>query len=183
MTRITPCLWFDTEGEEAAAFYVSLFKNSRITDVSRYGEAGPRPAGTVMVVCFELDGQPFTALNGGPEFTFNEAISFQIDCSSQEEVDHYWEGLTAGGEEGPCGWLKDRYGVSWQVVPERGHRPAPGPGCRAVAAGDGGHDDDEEDRHRGREGGRRQRPDPRRSYRLREGQEGTKVRSGPAAAA
>jgi predicted 3-demethylubiquinone-9 3-methyltransferase (glyoxalase superfamily) len=117
MTRITPCLWFDTEGEEAAAFYVSLFKNSRITDVSRYGEAGPRPAGTVMVVSFELDGQPFTALNGGPEFTFDEAISFQIDCSSQDEVDHYWEGLTAGGEEGPCGWLKDRYGVSWQVVP------------------------------------------------------------------
>jgi predicted 3-demethylubiquinone-9 3-methyltransferase (glyoxalase superfamily) len=117
MTRITPCLWFDTEGEEAAAFYVSLFKNSRITEVSRYGDAGPRPAGTVMVVAFELDGQPFTALNGGPEFTFNEAISLQIDCSSQEEVDHYWEGLTAGGEEGPCGWLKDRYGVSWQVVP------------------------------------------------------------------
>jgi predicted 3-demethylubiquinone-9 3-methyltransferase (glyoxalase superfamily) len=94
-----------------------LFKNSRITEVSRYGDAGPRPAGTVMVVAFELDGQPFTALNGGPEFTFNEAISLQIDCSSQEEVDHYWEGLTAGGEEGPCGWLKDRYGVSWQVVP------------------------------------------------------------------
>jgi predicted 3-demethylubiquinone-9 3-methyltransferase (glyoxalase superfamily) len=117
MTRITPCLWFDTEGEEAAAFYVSLFKNSRITDVARYGESGPRPAGTVMVVSFELDGQPFTALNGGPEFTFDEAISFQIDCSSQDEVDHYWEGLTAGGEEGPCGWLKDRYGVSWQVVP------------------------------------------------------------------
>jgi predicted 3-demethylubiquinone-9 3-methyltransferase (glyoxalase superfamily) len=85
--------------------------------VSRYGEAGPRPAGTVMVVSFELDGQPFTALNGGPEFTFDEAISFQVDCSSQDEVDHYWEGLTAGGEEGPCGWLKDRYGVSWQVVP------------------------------------------------------------------
>jgi predicted 3-demethylubiquinone-9 3-methyltransferase (glyoxalase superfamily) len=117
MTRITPCLWFDTEGEEAAAFYVSLFKNSRITDVARYGESGPRPAGTVMVVSFELDGQPFTALNGGPEFTFDEAISFQIDCSSQDEVDHYREGLTAGGEEGPCGWLKDRYGVSWQVVP------------------------------------------------------------------
>jgi predicted 3-demethylubiquinone-9 3-methyltransferase (glyoxalase superfamily) len=117
MTRITPCLWFDTEGEEAAAFYVSLFKNSRITDVARYGESGPRPAGTVMVVSFELDGQPFTALNGGPEFTFDEAISFQIDCSSQDEVDHYWEGLTTGGEEGPCGWLKDRYGVSWQVVP------------------------------------------------------------------
>ena len=96
MTRITPCLWFDTEGEEAATFYVSLFKNSRITEVSRYGEAGPRPAGTVMVVSFELDGQPFTALNGGPEFTFNEAISFQIDCQTQEEVDYYWDALTDG---------------------------------------------------------------------------------------
>ena len=96
MTRITPCLWFDTEGEEAATFYVSLFKNSRITEVSRYGEAGPRPAGTVMVVSFELDGQPFTALNGGPEFTFSEAISFQIDCQSQEEVDYYWDGLDRG---------------------------------------------------------------------------------------
>ena len=138
MTRITPCLWFDTEGEEAATFYVSLFKNSRITEVSRYGEAGPRPAGSVMVVSFELDGQPFTALNGGPEFTFDEAISFQIDCSSQDEVDRYWEGLTAGGEEGPCGWLKDRYGVSWQVVPSELitllQDPDPGRSQRAMAA-------------------------------------------------
>ena len=138
MTRITPCLWFDTEGEEAATFYVSLFKNSRITDVSRYGEAGPRPAGTVMVVSFELDGQPFTALNGGPEFTFDEAISFQIDCQSQEEVDHYWGALTEGGEEGPCGWLKDRYGVSWQVVPSALialiQDPDPGRSQRAMAA-------------------------------------------------
>ena len=138
MTRITPCLWFDTEGEEAATFYVSLFKNSRITEVSRYGEAGPRPAGSVMVVSFELDGQPFTALNGGPEFTFSEAISFQIDCQSQEEVDHYWDGLTAGGEEGPCGWLKDRYGVSWQVVPSALiallQDPDPGRSQRAMAA-------------------------------------------------
>jgi predicted 3-demethylubiquinone-9 3-methyltransferase (glyoxalase superfamily) len=138
MTRITPCLWFDTEGEEAATFYVSLFKNSRITEVSRYGEAGPRPAGTVMVVSFELDGQPFTALNGGPEFTFSEAISFQIDCQSQEEVDYYWDGLTAGGEEGPCGWLKDRYGVSWQVVPSALialiQDPDPGRSQRAMAA-------------------------------------------------
>ena len=138
MTRITPCLWFDTEGEEAAAFYVSLFKNSRITDVSRYGEAGPRPAGTVMVVSFELDGQPFTALNGGPEFTFNEAISLQVDCQTQEEVDYYWDGLTAGGEEGPCGWLKDRYGVSWQVVPNALitliQDPDPGRSKRAMAA-------------------------------------------------
>ena len=138
MTRITPCLWFDTDGEEAATFYVSLFKNSRITEVSRYGEAGPRPAGTVMVVSFELDGQPFTALNGGPEFTFSEAISFQIDCQSQEEVDYYWDGLTAGGEEGPCGWLKDRYGVSWQVVPSALitllQDPDPGRSQRAMAA-------------------------------------------------
>jgi predicted 3-demethylubiquinone-9 3-methyltransferase (glyoxalase superfamily) len=138
MTRITPCLWFDTEGEEAATFYVSLFKNSRITDVSRYGEAGPRPAGTVMVVSFELDGQPFTALNGGPEFTFDEAISFQIDCQSQEEVDYYWGALTEGGEEGPCGWLKDRYGVSWQVVPSAlialSQDPDPGRSQRAMAA-------------------------------------------------
>ena len=138
MTRITPCLWFDTEGEEAATFYVSLFKNSRITDVSRYGEAGPRRAGTVMVVSFELDGQPFTALNGGPEFTFDEAISFQIDCQSQEEVDYYWGALTEGGEEGPCGWLKDRYGVSWQVVPSALialiQDPDPGRSQRAMAA-------------------------------------------------
>jgi predicted 3-demethylubiquinone-9 3-methyltransferase (glyoxalase superfamily) len=138
MTTITPCLWFDTEGEEAATFYVSLFKNSRITEVSRYGEAGPRPAGTVMVVSFELDGRPFTALNGGPEFTFSEAISFQVDCQSQEEVDYYWDGLSAGGEEGPCGWLKDRYGVSWQVVPRALiallQDPDPGRSQRAMAA-------------------------------------------------
>jgi predicted 3-demethylubiquinone-9 3-methyltransferase (glyoxalase superfamily) len=119
MPRITPCLWFDTQGEEAAAFYTSVFPNSRIVDVARYGEAGPRPAGSVMTVTFELDGQPYVALNGGPEFTFNEAISLQIDCGSQEEVDAYWSRLTEGGEEGPCGWLKDRYGVSWQVVPSR----------------------------------------------------------------
>jgi len=119
MTKLTPCLWFDTQGEEAADFYTSVFANSRILDVSRYGEAGPRPAGTVMTVSFELDGQKFLALNGGPQFVFNEAISFQIDCRTQEEVDHYWDRLGEGGEAGPCGWLKDRYGVSWQVVPSR----------------------------------------------------------------
>jgi predicted 3-demethylubiquinone-9 3-methyltransferase (glyoxalase superfamily) len=118
-TTITPCLWFDTEGEEAAAFYVSIFKNSRILNIARYGDAGPRPAGSAMTVLFELDGQRFVALNGGPEFTFSEAISFQIDCRSQEEVDEYWSRLGDGGEEGPCGWLKDRYGVSWQIVPAR----------------------------------------------------------------
>jgi predicted 3-demethylubiquinone-9 3-methyltransferase (glyoxalase superfamily) len=119
MQKITPCLWFDTEGEEAAKFYTSLFPNSRIVDVSRYGEAGPRPAGTVMTVDFELDGQKFVSLNGGPNFTFNEAISFQVSCANQEEVDTYWSTLSEGGEEGPCGWLKDRFGVSWQIVPDR----------------------------------------------------------------
>ncbi|MGZ4637542.1 MAG: VOC family protein [Actinomycetes bacterium] len=117
MQRITPCLWFDTEGEEAATFYTSVFKNSRILSVTRYGEAGPRPAGLVLTVTFELDGQEFVALNGGPEFTFNEALSLQVRCDSQTEVDEYWARLTEGGQEGPCGWLKDKYGVSWQVVP------------------------------------------------------------------
>ncbi len=120
MPAITPCLWFDTQGQEAAELYVSVFPNSRILNTSYYGEAGPREAGTVLTVEFELDGQRFTALNGGPEFTFNEAVSFQIDCADQDEVDHYWSRLTAdGGEEGPCGWLKDRFGLSWQVVPRR----------------------------------------------------------------
>jgi predicted 3-demethylubiquinone-9 3-methyltransferase (glyoxalase superfamily) len=118
MESITPCLWFDTEGEDAANFYVSLFPNSRIVSVNRYGEAGPRAAGSVMTVDFELDGQPYVALNGGPEFKFNEAVSFQISCADQDEVDHYWDKLGEGGEHGPCGWLKDRYGLSWQVIPE-----------------------------------------------------------------
>jgi len=116
---ITPCLWFDTQGEEAAAFYTSVFPDSRIRAVSHYGEAGPRPAGMAMMVDFELNGRRFLALNGGPEFTFNESISFTIECAGQDEVDHYWDQLSEGGEEGPCGWLKDRYGVSWQVVPNR----------------------------------------------------------------
>ncbi len=117
--RITPCLWFDGRGEEAAEFYTSIFPNSRITEVARHGEAGPGEPGTVMVVSFELDGQKFVALNGGPQFTFSEAISFQIDCESQDEVDYYWDALTDGGEAGPCGWAKDRFGLSWQVVPRR----------------------------------------------------------------
>jgi predicted 3-demethylubiquinone-9 3-methyltransferase (glyoxalase superfamily) len=116
--RITPNLWFDTEAEEAAAFYTSIFKNSRIVNTTHYTEAGPRDAGMVMTVEFEFDGQRIVAINGGPEFTFSEAISLQINCADQDEVDYYWERLTAGGEEGPCGWLKDRYGLSWQVVPE-----------------------------------------------------------------
>ena len=119
MQKITPCLWFDTQGEEAAAFYTSVFPNSRILEVTRYGSAGPRPEGTVMTVTFELDGQQFVALNGGPEFTFNEAISFQVDCETQEEVDTFWTRLSEGGEEGPCGWLEDKFGVSWQIVPTR----------------------------------------------------------------
>ena len=117
MHDITPWLWFDTEAEEAATFYTSVFPSSKIVDVARYGSAGPRPEGTVMTVSFELDGQEFVALNGGPEFTFNEAISFQVSCETQEEVDAFWNALSEGGEEGPCGWLKDRFGVSWQIVP------------------------------------------------------------------
>jgi predicted 3-demethylubiquinone-9 3-methyltransferase (glyoxalase superfamily) len=117
MPGITPMLWFDTQAEEAARFYTSLFPNSRITAVSHYGEAGPRPAGTVLTVAFELDGQPFTALNGGPEFTFSEAISFVIDCKDQDEVDYYWDKLSDGGLEHNCGWVKDRFGLWWQVVP------------------------------------------------------------------
>lgn len=121
--RIAPCLWFDDQAEEAARFYVSIFKDSRIAKVSRYGEAGReihgRPAGSVMTVDFELDGQPFTALNGGPVFKFNEAVSFQVNCETQEEIDHYWDKLSQGGDEKAqqCGWLKDRFGLSWQVVP------------------------------------------------------------------
>jgi predicted 3-demethylubiquinone-9 3-methyltransferase (glyoxalase superfamily) len=119
MPKLTPCLWFDTKGEDAAELYTSVFPNSKILDVARYGSAGPRPEGTVMTVSFELDGQKFLALNGGPNFKFNEAVSFQIHCRDQEEVDHYWERLGEGGEPGPCGWLKDRFGLSWQVVPDR----------------------------------------------------------------
>jgi predicted 3-demethylubiquinone-9 3-methyltransferase (glyoxalase superfamily) len=119
--KITPCLWFDSEAEEAARFYVAVFENGRIGNISRYGEEGfeihGRPAGSVMTVEFEIGGQNFTALNGGPHFKFNEAISFQIPCETQEEIDHYWEKLSAGGEIGQCGWLKDKFGVSWQIFP------------------------------------------------------------------
>jgi predicted 3-demethylubiquinone-9 3-methyltransferase (glyoxalase superfamily) len=116
--RIRPNLWFDTEAEEAAEFYVSIFDSSRVVSVTRYTDAGPREAGMVMTVEFELDGQRFVGINGGPEFTFDEAMSLEIVCEDQEEVDYYWERLTDGGEESQCGWLKDRYGVSWQVVPK-----------------------------------------------------------------
>jgi predicted 3-demethylubiquinone-9 3-methyltransferase (glyoxalase superfamily) len=119
MPRIIPNLWFDTDSEEAANFYVSVFPNSRITRITHFGEAGPREAGMVLTVDFELDGQPFTAINGGPEFRFTEATSLLIDCADQAEIDHYWERLGDGGEHGPCGWLKDRYGFSWQVSASR----------------------------------------------------------------
>ena len=113
----TTCLWFNGQAEEAAAYYTAIFKNSTLGRVVRHTEAGPGPAGSVVTVEFTLNGQKFVALNGGPEFTFNEAISFQIPCRDQEEVDYYWNALSAGGEEGPCGWLKDKYGLSWQVIP------------------------------------------------------------------
>jgi predicted 3-demethylubiquinone-9 3-methyltransferase (glyoxalase superfamily) len=119
MKPITPCLWFDGNAEEAANLYVSIFRNAKITEISRCGDAGPLPKGTVWTIVFELDGRPFMALNGGPMFKFTEAISFQIYCDTQEEVDHHWDHLAAGGTEGPCGWLKDKFGVSWQVVPNR----------------------------------------------------------------
>lgn len=119
MQKITPFLWFDTEGEEAAKFYTSLFPNSKIGEIARYGPWGPRPEGTVMTVSFELDGQKFVALNGGPDFKFTEAVSFLVNCDTQDEVDSYWSTLSEGGEEGPCGWLKDRFGLSWQIVPKR----------------------------------------------------------------
>jgi predicted 3-demethylubiquinone-9 3-methyltransferase (glyoxalase superfamily) len=115
--KITPFLWFNDNAEEAANFYVSVFENSEVLNISRYGEGGPGPAGSVMVATFRLNGQEFSALNGGPEFSFTEAISFQIDCGNQEEVDYYWEKLSEDGEPGPCGWLKDQFGLSWQVVP------------------------------------------------------------------
>jgi predicted 3-demethylubiquinone-9 3-methyltransferase (glyoxalase superfamily) len=117
MHDITPCLWFDTEAEEAATFYTSIFPNSRILDIAPYGAGAPRPEGMVMTVSFELDERKFVALNGGPDFTFDEAISFQVSCRNQEEVDAFWSKLSEGGEEGPCGWLKDKYGLSWQIVP------------------------------------------------------------------
>ena len=120
MQRITPCLWFDSQAEEAANFYVSIFKNSQIGNMTRYGEAGAevsgRPKGSVMTVTFEIEGQEFVALNGGPHFTFSEAISFMVKCETQKEIDEMWDKLSQGGEKGQCGWLKDKYGLSWQIV-------------------------------------------------------------------
>ena len=120
--KITPCLWFDTQAEEAAKFYASVFKNSKIGKISRYGKEGfevhGKKAGTVMTVEFELEGQKFLALNGGPHFKFNEAVSFQVHCETQQEIDHFWSELAKDGEEGPCGWLKDKFGLSWQIIPK-----------------------------------------------------------------
>ncbi|MGH3567050.1 MAG: VOC family protein, partial [Pseudonocardia sp.] len=117
MPKTVPCLWFDGQAEQAAAHYTTVFPHSKILGMTRYGPDMPGPEGSVLTVTFSLDGQQFVGLNGGPQFTFSEAISFQILCADQDEVDHYWERLSDGGEEGPCGWLKDRFGVSWQVVP------------------------------------------------------------------
>jgi predicted 3-demethylubiquinone-9 3-methyltransferase (glyoxalase superfamily) len=117
MQKITPFLWFDDNAEEAMKFYTSIFKNSKIGRVTRYGEAGPGPKGTVMTATFELDGQEFMVLNGGPQFKFTEAVSFFVNCETQKEVDEFWAKLSAGGEEGQCGWLKDKFGLSWQIVP------------------------------------------------------------------
>ena len=119
MQKITPFLWFDANAEDAVNFYTSIFKNSKVKDVSRYGDAGPGPKGQVMVMSFELEGQEFTALNGGPRFKFNESISFVVHCKGQDEVDHYWDKLLeGGGQTQACGWLKDRFGLSWQIVPD-----------------------------------------------------------------
>jgi predicted 3-demethylubiquinone-9 3-methyltransferase (glyoxalase superfamily) len=140
MPNITPFLWFDTQAEDAAAFYTSVFPGSKITSVQRNGAGGPGPQGAVLVVQFELDGKEFTALNGGPQnYAFNESVSFVVDCRDQAEVDHYWDALTAnGGEPGPCGWLKDKYGLSWQIVPtalnELLSDPDPGRASRAMQA-------------------------------------------------
>jgi predicted 3-demethylubiquinone-9 3-methyltransferase (glyoxalase superfamily) len=117
MQKITPFLWFDNSAEEAANFYISIFKNSKLHNISRYGDAGPGPKGTVLTVDFELDGQKFIALNGGPQFKFTEAVSFVVHCETQDEIDYFWEKLSAGGEKLECGWLKDKYGLSWQIVP------------------------------------------------------------------
>ena len=145
MQKITPFLWFDSQAEEAANFYVSIFKNSKILGVSRSGEAGP----AVLTVTFELDGQEFTALNGGPHFTFSEAISLYVDCESQEEVDELWAKLTAGGEESMCGWLKDKYGLSWQIVPRVLLELMQDKDPVKAKKSHGGHVADAEDRHRG----------------------------------
>jgi predicted 3-demethylubiquinone-9 3-methyltransferase (glyoxalase superfamily) len=133
MPKITPNLWFDSNGLDAAEFYVSVFPNSKVTEITHYGEGGPGPAGTVLTVNFELDGQEYTAINGGPAFTFDEAISFLVNCADQDEIDYYWEKLSEGGEEGQCGWLKDKFGLSWQVCPVGWEKMLNSPDQDAVA--------------------------------------------------
>ena len=187
MPRITPSLWFDTEGEEAASSTLAV-PELPITPLPTTARPVPRPAGSVMTVTSSSTASAFAALNGGPQFSFSEADLLPVNCADQDEVDYYWDRLTAGGEESPCGWLKDRYGVSWQVVPSALITLLPGPRPGAVAAGDGGHDDDEEDRHRRRARGRRPGltwADPGSGTGVRSGGpgEGTKVRSGRTAAA
>ena len=145
--KISPCLWFDTQAEDAAKFYTSVFKNSAIKQISRYGKAGQdvhgKEPGSVMVVAFEIEGQTFTALNGGPHFKFNEAVSFQVMCESQDEIDYFWSKLSAGGHEGQCGWLKDKFGLSWQVVPSA----LP----QMLSDGDGARPRSDDERHHGDE--------------------------------
>lgn len=152
MQKITPCLWFDDKAEEAVNFYASVFNKSKIKDVTRYGEAGAkvagRPKGTVMTVTFELEGQEFMALNGGPVFKFSPAISLMVHCETQEELDELWEKLSSGGEKGQCGWLTDKYGVSWQIVPGCFGRDAAGQGCRKVGKSHGRIASNEQARHR-----------------------------------
>jgi predicted 3-demethylubiquinone-9 3-methyltransferase (glyoxalase superfamily) len=136
MQKITPFLWFDNQAEEAANFYVSVFKDGKIKQIARYGDAGPGPKGSVMVVDFEINGQEFTALNGGPTFKLSEAVSFVVHCKTQDEVDYYWEKLSAdGGAPNQCGWLKDKYGLSWQIPPDvlTTHRPLSTPHCPPLA--------------------------------------------------
>ena len=149
MQKITPFLWFDDNAEEAANFYTSIFKNAKVGDVVRYSEAGPGPAGSVLTVSFEIEGLQFTALNGGPHFKFNEAVSFHVACESQEEVDYFWDRLGAGGQIQQCGWLKDKFGVSWQIVPDDAAEAARRSGSRQGEPGDAGRAADEEARYRG----------------------------------
>jgi predicted 3-demethylubiquinone-9 3-methyltransferase (glyoxalase superfamily) len=135
VSKITPCLWFDDRGEEAANFYVNIFKNSRVKEIVRYPADSPGPEGSVMLVLFELDGHEFTALNGGPQFTFDEAVSFEVRCKDQAEIDYFWDRLTEdGGQESVCGWVKDKFGLSWQVVPEGLYEMASDPAKFARAA-------------------------------------------------
>jgi predicted 3-demethylubiquinone-9 3-methyltransferase (glyoxalase superfamily) len=154
MQKITPFLWFDKEAEEAANFYVSLFKNSKINSVSRYGDAGPGPKGSVMIVNFELDGQHFTALNGGPHYKFTPAISLFVNCETQQEVDQLWEKLSAGGRKDRCGWLQDKYGLSWQIIPSALSRLMSDPDrqksarvMQKISRRNAGHAADGQDRH------------------------------------